>query len=62
MEKIGLYLGCNIPLKNPDIEQSFRKIFPVLGIEPVDLQGASCCPAWGTAPSFDLNKIGRAHV
>lgn len=55
MEKIGLYLGCNIPLKNPDIEQSFRKILPVLGIEPVDLQGASCCPAWGTAPSFDLN-------
>ena len=55
MEKIGLYLGCNIPLKAPDIEQSFRKILPVLGIEPVDLQGASCCPAWGTAPSFDLN-------
>ncbi len=55
MEKIGLYLGCNIPLKAPDIEQSFRKILPALGIEPVDLQGASCCPAWGTAPSFDLN-------
>ena len=32
MEKIGLYLGCNIPLKNPDIEQSFRKILPVLGL------------------------------
>jgi heterodisulfide reductase subunit B len=55
MEKIGMYLGCNIPLKAPDIEQSFRKILPVLDIEPVDLQGASCCPAWGTAPSFDLN-------
>lgn len=55
MEKIGLYLGCNIPLKAPDIEQSFRKVFPALGIEPVDLEGASCCPAWGTAPSFDLN-------
>lgn len=54
MEQIGLYLGCNIPLKHPDIEQSFRKILPVLGIEPVDLDGASCCPAWGTAPSFDL--------
>ncbi len=54
MEKIGLYLGCNIPLKAPDIEQSIRKIFPVLGIEPVDLPGASCCPAWGTAPSFDM--------
>lgn len=55
MEQIGLYLGCNIPLKHPDIEQSFRKILPVLGIEPVDLEGASCCPAWGTAPSFDLS-------
>lgn len=55
MEQIGLYLGCNIPLKHPDIEQSFRKILPVLGVEPVDLEGASCCPAWGTAPSFDLS-------
>lgn len=54
MEQIGLYLGCNIPLKHPDIEQSFRKIIPLLGVEPVDLEGASCCPAWGTVPSFDL--------
>ena len=53
MQKIGLFLGCNIPFKAPDIEQSFRKIFPQLGIEPVDMVGASCCPAWGTAPSFD---------
>ncbi len=45
MEQIGLYLGCNIPLKAPDIEQSIRQIFPALGIQPVDLQGASCCPA-----------------
>ena len=35
--------------------QGIRQILPPLGIEPVDLQGASCCPAWGTAPSFDLN-------
>lgn len=54
MEQIGLYLGCNIPLKHPDIEQSFRKILPELGVEPVDLEGSSCCPAWGTAPSFDM--------
>lgn len=54
MEQIGLYLGCNIPLKHPDIEQSFRKILPALDVKPVDLEGASCCPAWGTAPSFDL--------
>ncbi|WP_028574554.1 CoB--CoM heterodisulfide reductase iron-sulfur subunit B family protein [Desulfonatronovibrio hydrogenovorans] len=55
MEKLGLYLGCNIPFKAPDIEQSFRKTFPVLGIEVEDLEGATCCPAWGTAPSFDLD-------
>ena len=55
MEKFGLYLGCNIPFKAPDIEQSFRKILPELGVDLVDLEGASCCPAWGTAPSFDLD-------
>lgn len=54
MEQIGLYLGCNIPLKHPDIEQSIRKVLPEFGVELVDLEGASCCPAWGTAPSFDL--------
>ncbi len=55
MEKCGIYLGCNIPFKAPDIEQSFNKVFPKLGVELVDLEGATCCPAWGTAPSFDLD-------
>ncbi|WP_035274493.1 CoB--CoM heterodisulfide reductase iron-sulfur subunit B family protein [Desulfogranum japonicum] len=55
MEKIGLYLGCNIPMKAPDIEQSFRNILPEFGYQPVDLEGATCCPAWGTAPSFDMD-------
>ena len=53
MQKFGLFLGCNIPFKAPDIEHSMRKIFPPPGVEPVDMVGASCCPAWGTAPSFD---------
>lgn len=55
MEKLGIYLGCNIPFNAPDIEQSFRQSFPALGVEVVDLQGATCCPAWGTAPSFDID-------
>ncbi len=55
MEKCGIYLGCNIPFKAPDIEQSFYKVFPELGVEVVDMEGATCCPAWGTAPSFDIN-------
>ena len=53
MQKFALFLGCNIPFKAPDIEQSIRQVCPPLGIEPLDMVGASCCPAWGTAPSFD---------
>jgi len=55
MEKCGIYLGCNIPFRAPDIEQSFTKVFPPLGIDLVTLEGATCCPAWGTAPSFDID-------
>lgn len=54
MDKCGLFLGCNIPLRCPDVEQSIRKVFPALGVEVVDLEGYSCCPAWGTGPSFDV--------
>ena len=55
MNKCAMYLGCNIPFRAPDIEQSFYKVFPQLGVEVVDMEGATCCPAWGTAPSFDVN-------
>lgn len=55
MDKCAMYLGCNIPFRAPDIEQSFYKTFPQLGVEVVDMEGASCCPAWGTAPSFDVD-------
>lgn len=55
MERFGMYLGCNIPFRSPDIEHSFYKIFPALGVEVVDMEGATCCPAWGTAPSFDID-------
>ncbi|HKJ66289.1 MAG TPA: CoB--CoM heterodisulfide reductase iron-sulfur subunit B family protein [Desulfopila sp.] len=55
MDKCGIYLGCNIPFKAPDIEQSFNKVFPQLGVELVSMDGATCCPAWGTAPSFDID-------
>ena len=55
MERFGMYLGCNIPFRAPDIEHSFYKVFPALGIEVVDLEGTTCCPAWGTAPSFDID-------
>ncbi len=54
MDTFGLFLGCNIPFKAPDIEQSIRQVFPALGVDIAELEGASCCPAWGTAPSLDM--------
>jgi heterodisulfide reductase subunit B len=52
--RFGLFLGCNIPLRRPDLEYALRYIYPKLGVELVDLEGASCCPTWGTMPSVDL--------
>jgi len=52
--KIGLFLGCNIPLRRPDIEYSIRYMLEKLDIEVIDLDGTGCCPAFGTMPSVDL--------
>lgn len=54
MKRIGLFLGCNIPLRRPDIEYSMRYVLKELGVEVVELEGATCCPAFGTMPSIDL--------
>lgn len=53
MKKIGLFLGCNIPFNRPDVEYSARYILQELGVEIVELEGATCCPAFGTMPSLD---------
>ncbi len=54
MKKIGLFLGCNIPLNRPDVEYSARYMLKELGVEIVELEGATCCPAYGTMPSLDI--------
>lgn len=51
--KFALFLGCVIPNRYPEIEASARKVLPKLGIEIVDMEGASCCPAPGVIRSFD---------
>jgi len=53
--KYGLFLGCNMPAIRPDVERAMRLAFPALGVEVVDLEGAACCPAFGTFPSADEN-------
>ncbi len=52
--KLGFFVGCNTAFNRPDLEQATRYAFPALGIELDDLEGQSCCPAWGTMPSVDL--------
>jgi len=51
--KYGLFLGCNIPAIRPDVERAIRLTMPELGIELVDLEGSTCCPAYGCMPSAD---------
>ncbi len=51
--KYGLFLGCNMPAIRPDVERAMRLTLPALGVELVELDGAACCPAFGTFPSAD---------
>ena len=53
MAKYGFFLGCIMPLRYPGIESSTRSVLEALGVEIVDMQGASCCPAPGVTRSFD---------
>lgn len=53
MAKYGFFLGCIMPLRYPGIESSSRSVMDALGVELVDMQGASCCPAPGVMRSFD---------
>jgi heterodisulfide reductase subunit B len=53
--KYGFFLGCIMPLRYPGIESSSREVLKSLGVDLVDMKGASCCPAPGVTRSFDQN-------
>lgn len=54
MKKVGFFIGCNIAFNRPDNEQAIRFALPALGVEIVELEGQTCCPAFGTMPSVDM--------
>lgn len=51
--KFCLFLGCNMPAIRPDVELGIRLSLQTLGVEVLDIEGAACCPAFGTFPSVD---------
>ena len=44
MKRFAFFPGCLIPTRHPAMEFAIRFTLPKLGIEIVDLEGASCCP------------------
>ena len=53
MSKYGFFPGCNIPAIRPDVERAIRLTMPGLGVELEELEGFTCCPAFGTFTSAD---------
>ena len=53
--RYAFFLGCIMPNRYPGVEASVRRVFKELGIELVDMKGASCCPAPGVARSFHFD-------
>ena len=53
--RYAFFLGCIMPNRYPGVEASIRRVFNELGVELVDIKGASCCPAPGVVRSFKFD-------
>ncbi|MCE5223510.1 CoB--CoM heterodisulfide reductase iron-sulfur subunit B family protein [bacterium] len=53
MKKAALFIGCTVPVRGTNYEQSFREVAKVLQIELVDHPGFSCCGF----PTHAINRM-----
>jgi len=44
VNRFAFFPGCLIPARHPAMEFAIRETLPRLGIDIIDLEGASCCP------------------
>ncbi len=51
----AMFLGCNIPLKQPNLEKAFRDICSILGINLKEMEGVSCCPEPVSLQSLNID-------
>jgi len=52
MSKYAFFLGCVMPMRYPGIESATREVLKQLGVELVDVDEFSCCPAPGVTRSL----------
>jgi heterodisulfide reductase subunit B len=57
--RYALYLGCTVQADQFCYEASVRRVMPRLGVDLVDIEGASCC---GFPAFSSVSNVGRLYL